>query len=93
MTNKEFCKTHTGYYGEVVDNIKQVAFISFTGEELKEYVEHHINEVKQEQPTEEQIIKEADSRSKKYPTESTKAAYSLGFRYGCCWVKDEINNK
>ncbi len=42
MTDKEFCKLDTEYYGEVVDNIKQISFRSFNGEELKEYVEHCI---------------------------------------------------
>lgn len=42
MTNEDFCKNDTEYYGEVVDNIKQIVKRSFTGEQLKEYVEHHI---------------------------------------------------
>ena len=42
MTNKEFCKLDTEFYGEVVDNIKQIRLRSFDGEELKEYVEHCI---------------------------------------------------
>jgi len=42
MTDKEFCKLDTEFYGEVVDNIKQIKFRSFDGEELKEYVEHCI---------------------------------------------------
>jgi len=42
MTDKEFCKLDTEYYGEVVDNIKQISLRSFNGEELKEYVEHCI---------------------------------------------------
>jgi len=40
MTEKEFCKLHTSYYGELIDNPKQIALIQFTGEELKHYVEH-----------------------------------------------------
>lgn len=42
MTDKEFCILYTEYYGEVVDNVKQIVYTSFTGEELKEYVEHCI---------------------------------------------------
>ena len=46
MTDKEFCKLDTEFYGEVVDNIKQIKLRSFDGEELKEYVEHCINQNK-----------------------------------------------
>jgi hypothetical protein len=42
MTDKEFCKIDTEFYGEVVDNIKQIRLRSFDGKELKEYVEHCI---------------------------------------------------
>lgn len=42
MTDKEFCKIDTEFYGEVVDNIKQISLRNFNGEELKEYVEHCI---------------------------------------------------
>jgi hypothetical protein len=42
MTDKEFCKIDTEFYGEAVDNIKQIKLRSFDGEELKEYVEHCI---------------------------------------------------
>lgn len=42
MTNEEFCEGDTNFYGELVDNIKQIARRTFTGEELKEYVEHFI---------------------------------------------------
>lgn len=42
MTDKEFCRLDTAYYGDVVDNIKQIRLRSFDGEELKEYVEHFI---------------------------------------------------
>ena len=42
MTDKEFCKLDTEYYGEVVDNIKQISLRSFDGDELKDYVEHCI---------------------------------------------------
>jgi hypothetical protein len=42
MTDKEFCKLDTAFYGEEVDHIKQIALRTFNGEELKEYVEHCI---------------------------------------------------
>ncbi len=42
MTDKDFCRNDAEYYGEVVDNIQQIGKRSFTGDELKEYVEHHI---------------------------------------------------
>jgi hypothetical protein len=43
MTNKEFCKIDTAFYGDEIDNIKQIGLRSFNGEELKEYVEAAIN--------------------------------------------------
>jgi hypothetical protein len=42
MTDKEFCKLDTEFYGEEVDYIKQISLRTFNGEELKEYVEHCI---------------------------------------------------
>ena len=42
MTNEEFCKNDSSFYGEKVDNIKQIALRTFNGEELKEYVEHQV---------------------------------------------------
>ena len=42
MTDKEFCKLDTAFYGEEIDHIKQIALRTFDGEELKEYVEHCI---------------------------------------------------
>jgi hypothetical protein len=43
MTNKEFCKIDTAFYGDEIDDIKQIKLRSFDGEELKEYVEAAIN--------------------------------------------------
>jgi len=40
MTDKEFCELDSQFYGEKIDNIKQIALRTFNGEELKEYVEH-----------------------------------------------------
>jgi len=42
MTDKEFCELDSQFYGEEISNIKQIAFRSFDGDELKEYVEHCI---------------------------------------------------
>lgn len=42
MTDKAFCKLYSEFYGEEVDYIEQITFISFNGKELKEYVEHCI---------------------------------------------------
>ena len=38
MEEGEFCKLHSEFYGEIVDQIKQIESITFTGEELKEYI-------------------------------------------------------
>jgi len=40
MTDKEFCEIDTSFYGEEIDNIKQISLRTFNGEELKEYVEY-----------------------------------------------------
>lgn len=62
MTPEEFCKEHTGYFGEEVTSLKQIVFHKFTGEELKEYVDHHINQyiskLKERLPEEGYIMKE-----------------------------------
>jgi hypothetical protein len=42
MTNEEFCRLDTQFYGEETNHIKQIALRTFNGEELKEYVEHCI---------------------------------------------------
>ena len=42
MTNEEFCRLDTQFYGEETSHIKQIALRTFNGEELKEYVEHCI---------------------------------------------------
>ena len=39
MTNKEFCRIVAQVGGEEIDNIKQLTYISFNGEELKEWLE------------------------------------------------------
>ena len=44
MDNKRFCELETGFTGEKIDNIKQLTQATFTGEELKEYVEFFIEQ-------------------------------------------------
>jgi hypothetical protein len=47
MTNKQFCENDTSFHGELIDNINQLAQVTYDGKELKEYVEHHIECLKQ----------------------------------------------
>lgn len=39
MTDEEFCKIETGISGEEINKVEQLAHCSFTGRELKEYLE------------------------------------------------------
>jgi len=43
MTDERFCELDTNYTGEKIDNVVQLSQITFTGEELKEYVEHFVD--------------------------------------------------
>jgi len=48
MNNNDFCKAHTEWAGEPIDNINQINRITFwNGTELKQYVEHHIRRFKE----------------------------------------------
>jgi len=38
MNEKEFLEFYSGFYGEKVDNLKQIGLSSFNGEELFEFV-------------------------------------------------------
>jgi hypothetical protein len=40
MTEFEFCKLVSSFEGETVDKVKQIKKRVFTGEELKEFIEH-----------------------------------------------------
>lgn len=40
LSEKEFCQMYTSYYGEEIDNIKQLVSARFTGEELLEFIQH-----------------------------------------------------
>ena len=42
MTEKEFCEIETLYSGEPIDKIGQLQKATFTGQELKEYIEFAI---------------------------------------------------
>tara|TARA_R110001632_G_scaffold222564_1_gene353846 strand:- start:283 stop:567 length:285 start_codon:yes stop_codon:yes gene_type:complete len=39
MTDQEFCKIETAISGEEIDKVEQLTHCSFTGRELKEYIE------------------------------------------------------
>ena len=39
MTDQEFCKIETAISGEEIDKVEQLEYFSFTGRELKEYLE------------------------------------------------------
>lgn len=40
LSDTEFLKLISNYYGEVVDDIVQIELISFNGEELKDFVNY-----------------------------------------------------
>lgn len=42
MTDEQFCKLYSGYYGEPIDKVAQLTMHQFTGEELKEFIEYVI---------------------------------------------------
>jgi hypothetical protein len=42
MTEEQFCEAHNQFFGEPVSSLKQMAHISFTGEELFEFCNHII---------------------------------------------------
>lgn len=42
MSDTEFCKNESAFSGEHIDSVKQIKSYTFSGEELKEYVEFHI---------------------------------------------------
>lgn len=46
MTNEDFCKLYTAYYGEKIDNILQLVSTTLNGEELKELIEFFIEQNK-----------------------------------------------
>lgn len=42
MTDTQFCKIETAISGEEMDKVEQLTSVTFTGRELKEYVEDFI---------------------------------------------------
>lgn len=46
MTDEQFCKLYTAYYGDVIDNIRQLVSTTLNGEELKELIEFFIEQIK-----------------------------------------------
>lgn len=40
LSEEQFCKLHTQYNGEEIDNIKQLVSETFTGEELLEFINY-----------------------------------------------------
>lgn len=46
LSEEEFLKLYSGYYGESVDSIKQIITTSFSGEELLEFLNYIIKEKK-----------------------------------------------
>ena len=46
MTDKEFCKIESALTGEPMDKVEQLVSKTFTGRELKEYLEDAIELVK-----------------------------------------------
>ena len=80
MTDKEFCKLDTAFYGEEVDHIKQIALRTFNGEELKEYVEHCIKLHLLNIPD----VILSDEQKEKY--------YDLGFKDGADSAATDILN-
>jgi len=57
MTNDEFCQIHNQYYGETIDNPSQLK-ITFTGPELRLFLEFAINRMPQQDTQEEGITLE-----------------------------------
>ena len=39
MNKKEFLEFHTGFFGETVDHVDQIIQITFSGEDLFEYIQ------------------------------------------------------
>jgi hypothetical protein len=79
LTEKEFCKLHSGFHGEQIDSLKQIWLQSFNGEELYEFVTHCI-EIKGKEIAQEVLeqgvklgfdFRESQSMVGPYTTDST----------------------
>lgn len=53
ISDTKFCQMDSSFYGEKIDKIGQISLRTFNGEELKEYVQHCINESTKTKPTHE----------------------------------------
>jgi len=51
LTESEWLKLHSGYYGDEIDNVKKLVKINFSGEELYEYCQHMFEMFKQTIPS------------------------------------------
>jgi len=96
MTKKEFCKLHTSFYGEEITNLKQIAMIQFTGEELKHYVEHFIRlcVVGVTLPTKEQMVSELErlTANKFVNNRNESIQYIFGFNACFDWLKNKLKD-
>lgn len=48
MTNEDFCRLYTAYYGDGIDKIGQLVQTTLNGEELKELIEFFIENINTE---------------------------------------------
>lgn len=63
MTDEQFCRFYTAYYGECIDKVGQLVQTTLNGEELKELIEffikqNNLNEMKEEAQKELEKIEE-----------------------------------
>jgi glutamate synthase domain-containing protein 3 len=91
MTEAEFCKNDSSFYGEEVDHINQIALRSLDGQELKEYVEHHI--ASQKLPSDEEVLEQMEKEYKKKAKcdlgEIERTAKRVGFLDCAKWMKSK----
>lgn len=40
MTKEKFCEIYTQFYGEPINDVRQIEMVKFNGEELFELIEH-----------------------------------------------------
>jgi hypothetical protein len=49
MTDKEFCKIYSAFYGEGINHLAQLVQTTMDGYELKELIEFFVEQLKKEQ--------------------------------------------
>lgn len=49
MTDKEFCKIYSAFYGEGINHLAQLVQTTMDGEELKELIEFFVEQLNKEQ--------------------------------------------